>query len=221
MPRSAPRRRIHTRGRRRVNNSKKPPQIQIVPTIRTVARFVNRATATGITNTPITTINIINAGGVIATGANTAYPFHGFFRIKRVEMWAAPNSFTSFNQAPSIGVRWFNTVSGTLGDTNSEDSDITLSNAEVAYVNSVPPKGSAASWWSGPSTNTIFNIFAAYTTSIIVDLHLDWKINDGANGAVSSITTTNAMTTGSPYFPALDGVSNNNFIRVGQINVIS
>jgi hypothetical protein len=195
--------------------SKKPPQIQIIPTVSTVARFVNRATNSGVTNTAVTTINLVNCGGILATGANTGYPFHGFFRIKRIRMWAASNAVTSFNQAPSIGVRWFNTVAGTLGDTNSQDSDTSLSISDVAYVDSRPPKGSAASWWSGPSTNTIFNIFAAFTTALIIDLHLDWKINDNANGAVSSVTTTNSMTVGNCYFPPLDGVSGGNFPRIG------
>jgi hypothetical protein len=199
--------------------SKKPPQLQIIPTISTVARYVNRASASGVTNTAITTINIVNAGGILATGANTGYPFHGFFRIKRIRLWAAPNAVTSFNQAPSVGIRWFNTVAGTLGDTNSQASDTSLSSTDVAFVDSVPPRGSAASWWSGPSTNTIFNIFAAYTTAFIMDLHLDWKLNDDANGAVASVTTTNAMTVGQCYYPPLDGVSSGNFTRIGLPNI--
>jgi len=213
-----PRSRRHVNRRRPtpgLSISKKPPQLQIIPTIRTTARFVNRASASGVTNTAVTTINLINAGGILATGANTGYPFHGFFRIRRIRMWSAPNAVTSFNQAPSIGVRWFNTVAGTLGDTNSQDSDTSLSPNDVAFVDSAPPAGSAASWWSGPSTNTIFNLFAAYTTAIIVDIMLDWKINDDANGAVSSVTTTNTMTVGQTYFPALDGVGSNNWVRVG------
>jgi len=199
--------------------SKKPPQLQIIPTIRTTARFVNRTTVNGVTNAAVTTINIINAGGILATGANTGYPFHGFFRIRRVRLWSAPNAVTSLNQAPSIGIRWFNTVAGTLGDTNSQASDTSLSSTDVAFVDTVPPKGSAASWWSGPSTNTIFNIFAAYTTAVIIDIMLDWKINDDANGAVSSVTTTNAMTVGQTYFPALDGTTNNNWVRIGLPNI--
>jgi len=199
--------------------SKKPPQLQIIPTISTVARFVNRASASGVTNTAITTINIINSGGLLASGANTGYPFHGFFRIKRIRIWAAPNAVTSFNQAPSIGIRWFNTVAGTLGDTNSQASDTSLSSTDVAFVDSKPPRGSAASWWSGPSTNTIFNIFAAYTTAFILDLHIDWKINDNANGSVTSVTTANTMTVGNCYFPPLDGVSSGNFTRIGLPNI--
>jgi len=143
------------------------------------------------------------------------YPIHGFFKVKRIRLWSAPNAVTSFNQAPTIGIRWFNTIAGTLGDTNSQASDTSLSPNDVAFVDTVPPAGSAASWWSGPSTNTLFNVFSEFTTSIVMDLHLDWKINDNANGAVTSITTANAMNVGNIYFPPLDGVSAALWFRLG------
>jgi len=197
-----------------VSRALKPPQFQSVPTIRTCMRFINQTAQSGnATPLAVTTINLMNAAGLMATGANTAYPFHGFFEIIRIELWSSLNSSVSFNQAPTIGVRWFNTVTGTLGDTNSQDSDSTINPSAPAYVSSRPPKGTAASWWSGPSTNTIFNIFFANTTAIICDIHCDLKINDNANNTVTSVTTTNAMTVGNVYFPALDGVSGNQWRR--------
>jgi len=210
------RKRMSKRRPRKVSSPRalKPPQFQAVPTIRTVMRFINQTAQSG-NGTPlaVTTINLINAAGLLATGTNTAYPFHGFFKILRVELWSSVNSSVSFNQAPTVGVRWFNTVTGTLGDTNSQDADSTINPSAPAYVNSRPPPGTAASWSSGPSTNTIFNLFFANTTAIICDIHCDLKINDNANNSVTSVTTANAMTVGNVYFPALDGVSGNAWRR--------
>jgi hypothetical protein len=191
----------------------KPPQIQSVPTIRTCARFVNRVSNNGTVILAVTSQNLMLSGGILASGANFGYPIHGFFKILRARLWSVPNSSTTFTQAPTIGVRWFNTVAGTLGDTNSQSSDTSLSTATPAFVDSVPPVGSAASFWSGPSTNTLFNIFTSNTTAVICDLHLDWKVNDNANGAVAGIATAVAMTVGNLYFPPLDGVATNLWVR--------
>jgi len=193
---------------RSTNVAMKPPQIQSVPTIRTVARFVNRQVNNSTIIQAISNNAIVISGGIVASGANTGYPFHGFFQIKRIRLWSVPNATTTNVQAPTIGIRWFNTVAGTLGDTNSQSSDTSLSLAIPAFVDTVPPPGSAASFWQGPSTNTIFNIFISNTTAVVMDIHLDWKINDNANGAVSSVSTAGTMTVGNVYFPSIDGSGN-------------
>lgn len=183
-------------------------------------RFQNHTTNNGVSVAPITFNNVLNAAGILASAANTAYPFHGFFRILRIQMWTCVNSQTSFNQNPSVGIKWFNTVSGNFGDTNEMRLATTISSATPAYYNAAPPKGSLSSWSQGPSSTQIFTIFTANTTSVIMDIHLDLKINANDNGSVQSVTTGNTMTAGNVYFPALDGIAGNLWQRVGLPNIV-
>jgi len=220
MPKRMPKRRAQKRPPSYHSLPSSPPERQMIPTIRTVMRFQNHTTNNGVSLAPITFNNILNASGILASAANTGYPIHGFFRILRVQMWTCVNAQTSFNQNPSVGIKWFNTVSGNFGDTNEMRLASTISSAIPAYLNTVPPIYDLSSWSQGPSSTQIFTIYTANTTSVILDLHLDLKIDVNDNGSVQSVTTGNTMTAGNMYFPALDGIAGNLWQRVGLPNIV-
>jgi hypothetical protein len=170
--------------------------------------YANPSVGTGNNIFTVSCNDILQACGLVATATNTAYPFVSYFRIKSMQMWG-----TTFGNAAfaTVGVRWFNTVGF---PTNVLESDTSLSQAFPAYVTSRPPRGSAASFWNEGSGQGLLELTYQECTSIAVDIHIDFKLSDQST-VTSPITTTNPMTVGQLYYPALDGSGSNAFRRQG------
>lgn len=183
-----------------------PPQLSSNLRFSHVYRF---ASTNGMTATQITNATVLAAlGGIVTVNATTATSMIDGYRIKRIRLWASPTavgsantlicSFTENTQADQFGA-------------NLEFSDTSLNVDQSCYLDVVPPQGSfAAMWQSATGINsaarnlfTIASLVPAGTAggTVIVDLHVEMVMNDGAQ--VATFGSGGAL--GALVFGRLDG----------------
>lgn len=166
---------------------------------KTVARFAN---STSTVSATVSAANIGTALGVLATSATNSYPVIVSARIKRVRIWTLPSTSTT----TTCAIQWL----GSTGNTNAsqvEHSDTSLSTAEPAFVDSVPPPDSSASWWfatDGSVTTPL--LFISASGPSVVDVFVDCVLSDG--NAMTAYTSS-GMTAGRVYYSPLQGASGN------------
>lgn len=116
-------------------------------------------------------------------------------------MWAGCGVATGDRQ--TIAIEW--TPFNTLGASNIEVSDTTISNARPAHIFAKPPSGTAAQFWVDDLTDqTLFLMTGPAGT--ITDVNVSFMLNDSS--PTSAIAVTGA-TVGRLYFQSLDGTTNN------------
>lgn len=191
-------------------NHARLPQIQVVPTTNTVMRFQNGQSQVGQgaqSIISVTTTNLCAAMGVFATTTHSASTIWGACKLKKIEIWGI--GFTAGTgqtfAAPSVAIRWNQSVAN-QANTNSTDTDSSLSSAFPAYLNCRPPAGTSASFWNNSNQNqTLFQIIYQGVESMFIDVHVDMRLNDDTFSSASSTYTT-TFSVGNIYYPNLDGV---------------
>jgi hypothetical protein len=161
---------------------------------------------TGTVNT-ITSQNIIDACGGIATSATSLHPIVGSFKIRSIKMWSPSVS----NALANCSVAWEGGVFGL--NTTVQDSSISVTTPAMVFAK--PPTGSTANFWqSSANLNTLFTI-SSNVSNTIVDIKLSCVFSD--NSSVPSAIVVVGASVGSIYFLGLDGlpVATSKFIPIG------
>jgi len=180
--------------------SSDPPQLST--NVRLKHRF--RFMATAAQNGPITDTNILGACGTICTVVNSLTTnFTESFKIRKVEVWAAPSSQGS---ASTCSVDWV----GYQNSPNLEESDTTLSVTKNAHIVAVPPQMSLASFWQKSSGTTLFTLVCPANS--VIDITLDMIQADQEVALVSNAIATGVIA--HTYFLALDGSGTHNLVPV-------
>ena len=172
-----------------------PPTIQTAPVNHGIFRYY---TSTDLTNVQVNPVTIGQALGCVATSTTSLSSFVSCYRIKKIVLWPGAGTFhvseLYWLSAPSAFIK-----EDVKESTNPQGMTITGPNVFV------PPKGSLASYWinSSVAANALFGIQCS--TGAIIDLHVDYILANALNGF--SAQTTAGASTGSVYYPYLDGHS--------------
>jgi len=185
-------------------NVNRPPQLRTYPHLTHTYRFFANST---VSNSLITSDLLFGAAGGICTVANTAVTcLFGTLRVKRVQIWA-PLLSSGTNE---IEILW-----GVQGQANMNPirvSDVSVSTAFPAHVDTRPPPNSIAGFWQNVSVNQdLFKISCPTSSYIDVTLDLTLWNNEGAG-----FNTTIALgTLGDMYYMSLDGPTPHDMQPIG------
>lgn len=189
-------------------SSQNPPQFESNLKMNHKFRFMASSSET---NFSITDSSIIGALGGICTVANsTVTNFAQSFKIRKIEMWAAPSAQ---GNASTVSVEWF----GFGNSPNIEHSDTTLSVAKNARVFSVPPPSSLASFWQKSTSTTLFLL--SFPANSIIDITFDIMMADQETALETSAVTT--ATLGHIYYLALDQEAGSHILVPVSLNTTS
>ena len=132
-----------------------------------------------------------------STANNSVSLIANSVKVHKVSIWSPP---AAQGGTATCSVTW-----STANDYTAmvEVSDTTMSTAIPAHVSTKPPPGSAASFWLGAGTNTIFTVIAP--TGSIIDVHCTHVLYD--TQAAGTTVTVAAGTLGALYYMPLDGAT--------------
>ncbi len=172
----------------------RPPPLSANVVVRHKFRFVSTTGA----STNITDRNLNQMFGLVCTVANTTLKgLVNAVKLHRVQVWAPP---ASQGGSVTCSVLW---ASGSFAP-DVEVSDTSNSVASPAYISTVPPAGSSASFWMGETaSNTMFTLLAP--SGSVIDVEATGVLAD-TQAALTSYTVA-AGTLGALYYPPLDGVT--------------
>lgn len=172
-----------------------PPQIKSNIVLKHKYRFTSSANGTYV----VPSVALLAAAGSFTKTTNSIVnSLFGSVKLDRIEMWSPPASQGSFAtcSVEFIGQTQANTV---------EYSDTSVSTAQPAHLNCVPPPQSLASFWqtgAGGGVN-LFTIVAPVGS--IIDVSLSLILWDDDIGATSTAVATAAL--GNVYYLALDNAT--------------
>lgn len=197
-----------------------PPPLQTGTVIDQTYRF--RGTSANAIS--ITIAQVLAACGMMAPatgGAGTVnlLPFALSMRVKRIRMWSAQN----FNGSTTASSSNFASVSvdydvdaSNGGNPGLQFTDTTMSPAKLAFVDSVPPSGSFASFWHSQVEASEVLFILASTQSSIVDVHVEWVLNDDDGIAgLAGIGNIGAVTAGHVYYRGLG--ASQQYVPIGRV----
>lgn len=161
-------------------------------------RFYANAT---FTKSAISSFDLIPIAGALATTTTSVRPIASNMKIHSIEMWATPD--TSADAIETIALEW--TPFGTLGASNLEKSDTSISNARPAHIFTRPPRGSSAEFWFDDLVDVTLLLITG-PKSTVIDVNVSYVLNDSSPTSAISCT---AATVGRLYFQAMDGTTNN------------
>jgi len=171
--------------------------------------------------TSITGGDILGSAGVYTQTVNSSVvPWYTSFKIHRIRVWAYTTSSDPTELPVSISLEFGGgAVSAAAFGSNKLYNDVSLNAAQPAFLDVVPPRGSAASFWNVDTANIMFILTAAQSGigaagSVILDLDLSLQTIGDASGNSIAVATAAA---GSNYFLALDGPSSNTLIPVAPL----
>jgi len=153
-----------------------------------------------LTNYPVSSIDILQACGIMAGTTTLGYALFGSFRIKEIEMWCAQTNTAGAVLATCA-------VSFPLGTTfasNREYSDSSMSPSAPAHIRVKPPGNEYAAFWQTYSGNAY--VAFSCTQNTIIDVVLECVLRDGTAAVPSSLALV-AATVGAIYYEPLDGQS--------------
>lgn len=139
--------------------------------------------------------------GALATVATSVRPIASNMRIHSVEMWASPD--TAADAIETIALEW--TPFGSLGASNLEKSDTSISNARPAHIFSRPPRGTAAEFWFDDIVDVTLLLLTG-PKSTVIDVNVSFVLNDSSPTSAISVS---GATVGRLYFQAMDGATAN------------
>jgi hypothetical protein len=125
------------------------------------------------------------------------------FRIRRIEVWAAPAS-QGANSTVSLDWVGFN------NSPNIEASDTTLSVTKNAHIVTTPPQNSLCHFWQKNTGTALFKLVCPINS--IVDLTVDQVLSDQEVALETEGVAT--ATLGLIYYLALDGPATNVLVPV-------
>jgi len=164
-----------------------------------------------------TVAGLIASGGILATGANTAYNIFQAFRISSVDLWGISEGSGSIgtNFPPSVSIRWFNNLSAATLTSSQLYNDISLSSAFPAYLHCRPPKDLSELFLNvSGASNTVFEVILGPYTNAVIDVKLVLLLSD-QSFTPASYTTGSSMTLGDVYYTSPDGVIGAKWTRQG------
>jgi hypothetical protein len=124
----------------------------------------------------------------------SVYGFVAAFLIKKIQIWSPPPSQGAIS---TCAIEW----TGTSPVSTVEVSDTTNSVTMPAYISSVPPRNSTATFWQ--RANAIAMFVLTVPPGSIIDLDLDLVLLDDA--ALATVYAVATAVLGNPYYLALDG----------------
>jgi hypothetical protein len=167
-----------------------------------------RFVSTSGTSTSVTPNTLCFAAGAICVVSNsTVASCYDSVKINRVEIYTPPASQGS---SATCSLNWESSGSGFAP--NMEVSDTSVSVADPAYINCIPPPRSVSGFWNlFADTSVLFTVVAP--TGSIIDVHLSLILADNGveNSTNGSITTG---TLGVMYYLSLDSNSTHRFTPV-------
>jgi hypothetical protein len=196
--------RRQSRSRNVVSRGIRPPQLKTYPDLTHTYRFFANST---VSNSIITSDLLFGAAGGICTVANSLVTcLFGTLKVKRVQIWA-PLLSSGTNE---IEVLWG--IQGTPFSNPVRVSDVSVSTAYPAHIDTRPPTSSIANFWQNVSVNeALFKISCPTSSYIDVTLQLTLWNNEGAgfstNVALGSL--------GDMYYMSLDGPTPHDMQPIG------
>jgi hypothetical protein len=190
------------RGRRSGNQSSLPPEVNLVHTVSTVLRYSAVVGGANLVTTP----NVINACGGMASTTSLIRPWATSFRIKSVVLFS-PSSTTVDD---TLSLEWNSGFSAFIKDEIRNMTTPTGMTLPQKIVYRPPKESLAHGWISNGSSGGIMTITCPAGT--VVDVHIDYTIFAGGLTQTSGFGTVSTVTVGVIYYVALDGTATNNLI---------
>jgi hypothetical protein len=189
-------------GPTRRNGKLNPSQFE--SNVKGTHRFRFAATA-AVTQKSITDSSVIGAlGGFCTIVNNQVSCWVNSFRIKKIEVWGAPQTLGS---PSTVSVEWF----GFGNSPNLEISDTTLSVSQNAHVVTRPPPNALCHFWQKQTNTALFNL--SCTANSIIDITVDYVLVDQDTAALAIAVAAGVV--GTPYYLALDQqTGTHNFVPV-------
>jgi hypothetical protein len=195
-----------------------PPQLQTGTVVRSTYRYRSDQAAAIRT---ISWAELILACGVVAQASGTGVTTSAIaraVRIRRIRAWAAapidPNNAPSILNVASVSVDF--DVTGTQQYQSAlQFVDSTMSNARLAFIDVVPPRGSDAALWHNVSGAGSDAFSLLVSGSGFCDVELEWILADAT--VALNFTSGAAVVVGQVYYPPLDSSSGTStYIPVGR-----
>jgi len=163
--------------------------------------------------TTVSTRDLLQACGCVATTATSASGIFGSVRLKQIELWTpAPSQGAS----ATCSVRWYASNAGIAP--NREVSDTSVSTATPAHLRTSPPRGSLTGFWQVDGLNSqLFDLVAPPGT--IIDVWVDLILADGPAEPGAAALTVAGATVGALYYFALDGRASGLYLPVSLTTV--
>jgi len=165
-------------------------------------RFTATAAAT---QKSITDSSVIGAlGGFCTVVNNQVSCWVNSFRIRRIEVWGAPQALGS---PSTVSIEWF----GFGNSPNLEFSDTSLSVSQNAHVVTTPPVNSLCHFWQKQTNTALFNV--SCTANSVIDIYVDYVMVDQDTAALAIAVAAGVV--GTPYYLALDQqTGTHNFVPI-------
>jgi len=179
-----------------------PPQIR--PAISGSKTFRFNTQANAASEEAISQANLVDLL-VMATSASTSALLFNSIRLRKVEMWAAPQQ----GGAPA-----HISVTGTVAGPTNRKSDVSMG-VTPAHVRWNPSPNSIADLWyeAGASSQSLFTITAGNET--IVDVTVDYIVQCDDNAIAGPVPS--GATAGVIYGVPLDGIAAAIFVPVDYV----
>jgi len=186
--------------------SMKPPPLQTGTVVRQWYRYRCNSNATA--PQPVLVQALINACGAVASstgGAGTTmYAIANAVRMRRVRAWcAAPVASSQSSVTFSTVSVDFDVQSQSITASALQFTDTTMSDAVLAFIDVVPPRGSFASMWHNRSEGGSTVCFLNNALSSIIDFELEWILGD--DDTASNFASLTAVVAGHIYYPGIFG----------------
>jgi hypothetical protein len=147
---------------------------------------------------------------VNASGGTTNYRILSGFRLKSLSIWASP---ASLGATATASVEWLSENGPSV-----VVSDTSVGTAQPLVVNTSPPPGSLAGYWSylGNNEATVLAILNA-PAGAVVDITYETILCNGETALTA--TTTNSGSAGKVYMTYLTGVTSTIFVPQSYLSL--
>lgn len=190
----------------------------------TIVDQVYRYRCTASTSDVVSVGSLLRACGLVALqtqsvgGLGSLSPIAMSMRLKRVRMWGSATASAS-PQLCTVSVD-FDTDNVSGGNPGLQFTDTVSGTDTPAFIDVVPPKGSYASFWHSQVEASTGIMVLNCTQPTIMDLHVEWVLNDDDGIAGLGLTiNTASQVVGHVYAPFLTtlGGSSLNWTPIGRI----
>lgn len=193
------------KGRNRSAPSRLPPVLQTSPVVNHTFRYVNSSASP----TTISVGNLLLTCGGVCTVANTTFAgVATSVRLRRIQVWAAPNTSSS----ASANVIWLpGAFAGIIKDVE-KNTTIPMGLTTTTTLDERPPRNSLAADWlsSSLASSQVFTIACA--AGSVIDVSLTFTILNNLPNASSGISSG---VQGNVYYLYLDGASTHRYQPFG------
>lgn len=174
-------------------------KLRFPPTIRSEMKgnHVFRFTGADAQETDVTVATLLKVC-VAATGATAARPCFTSVRLRRISIWSPVPSIGATPTFAAIRYEGTNTDDSTWYDTSAVLDD-------MAHVSKAPPRNSIAAFWhhSDIADISLKLAFVSMAADSIVDLLIEWVMDDTSVNSAYTFTGGTGMTAGTLYYGKL------------------